>query len=125
MSRPRFKPTSAQRDLVKLLKADGWPNERIATYFGIARNTLETTFAPEIEFGADFKRAKLLEWMQAAARKGSVAAGRWLAARFDAVAAAAAIEKKQPKLGKKERQQEAAQKVKGKFAPPAPPKFVH
>ena len=129
MGRPRFKPTKAQRDRVKLLKADGWSNERIAAQLGISRNTLEQALAAELEFGSDAKRVELLEAMEKAAKKGNASAGKWLADRYDVARAAHQVEQREePRpqvLGKKEQRQEAAEKVAGKFAPPSPPKSVH
>jgi hypothetical protein len=86
--RPRFKPKPAQRNLVELLKAEGWSNERIAAQIGVSPDTLAVAFAAEIEAGADEKRAELLEAMWRVAKKGNAAAGKWLARRFDAARAA-------------------------------------
>lgn len=136
--RPRFQPTKAQRDRVKLLKAMGWSNERIAAQIlvkgkPIARNTLEDRFADELQFGADAKRLENLESMEKAAKKGNASAGKWLAERYDAARAAEHLatrgqpatqptEPKEERLGKKEAKQQAAHQVTGKFAPPPAPK---
>ncbi|CAB4167428.1 hypothetical protein UFOVP860_19 [uncultured Caudovirales phage] len=132
--RPRFKPTKKQRERVKLLKADGWSNERIAAQLTISRNTLEAAFATELELGADAKRVENLEAAEAAAKKGNASAIKWLAGRFDLArvahqgvsleSPAETEEARSPKLGKKEQQQRDATKIAGKFAPPEPPK-VH
>lgn len=134
--RPRFKPTKVQRERVKLLKADGWQNDRIARHLGIARNTLEAAFAEEIEFGLDVKQAELLASADKAAKKGNATMIKWLADRRDAARAAAQVagreqqpastqstEAKPPPKGKKELAQQSAEDVSGKFAPPAPPKL--
>ena len=131
--RPKFKPTAKQRDRVKLLKADGWSNERIAAQLGVDPGTLAVAFASEIEFGADAKRIEVIEAMQAAAKKGNASAGKWLHDRFATARAAeqvasrempaAAPEPRPEKLGKKQLQKEAAGKVGGKFAVPEPPKL--
>lgn len=138
--RPRFKPTKPQRDRVKLLKAMGWSNERIAAQVldkkgkPICRNTLETVFASELLHGADAKRVENIEAMQRAAMKGNASAGKWLDEKYAAGRAAEQLEGRespasqprpeQPaaeKPGKKELRQEAAGRVTGKFAPPPPP----
>lgn len=127
--RPRFKPTSKQRERVKLLKAVGWSNERIAAQIGISPDTLASAFANEIQFGADAKRIENIEAMEKAAKKGNASAGKWLHEQFAAAKASeqlgaretASPEVKPPKLGKKDQQQEAAGRVAGIFAPPAPP----
>jgi folate-binding Fe-S cluster repair protein YgfZ len=137
--RPRFKPTKQQRDRVKLLKAMGWSNERIAAQIlvkgkPIARNTLEDRFADDLQFGADAKRLENIEAMEKAAKKGNASAGKWLAERYDAARAAEQVDARaqtagpaprQEKLGKKEARHEAANRVTGKFAPPPPPATKH
>lgn len=129
--RPPKKVTQAQRDKVKLLKAAGWSNERIAAQIGMARNTLEDKFRAEIDFGADMEEAELLASAKAAAKKKNVAAIKWLAEKFATAGAAQRLvgrerpapPAKAPKLGKNEERQRAAEKVGGKFAPPPPPKL--
>lgn len=131
--RPAFKATKPLRDRVKLLKADGWSNDRIARQLGIARNTLEKKFAEELEFGADAKRVEILEAADKAAKKGNATMIKWLADRRDVARAAeqvadreapsAAAPLKPPAKGKKEIQQQAAEEITGKFAPPSPPKL--
>jgi len=73
--RPRFKPTPKQRNRVKLLKADGWSNERIAAQIGISPDTLAIAFVEEIQFGADAKRLEIIEAMERAATKGNASTG--------------------------------------------------
>lgn len=131
--RPRFKPTKPQRDRVKLLKAAGWSNERIASHLEISRNTLEAAFVMEIQFGADAKQAQILANLEAASKKGNASASKQLLDRFDLARANEQLasrrnepeepEAKLQKQGKKELQQEAAEQVEGKFAPPSPPKL--
>ncbi len=125
MARPRFKPTAKQRDRVKLCKADGWSNDRIARQLGISRPTLEQYFAEEIEFGADAKRIELIEAMDAAAKKGNASAGKWLHERFDAARAAPLTEqgeqapqpgKKPGRVNKRDELKAAADSVGGIYA---------
>ncbi len=133
--RPKFKPTPAQREKVMRLRADGWSIERIARSIGTDHETLRAAFPAELEHGADIKRAELLEYADKAAKKGNVAAIKWLSDQRSAARAANQLEERAskapasspevpvaPKLGKKQAQQQAAEKVTGKFAPPAPPK---
>lgn len=131
--RPRFKPTPKQRNRVKLLKADGWSNERIAAQIGISPDTLAVAFVEEIQFGADAKRLEIIEAMERAATKGNASAGKWLHDRFAAAREAEQLtgreaspaEEKPLKQGKKEQQKQAAGRVSGIFAPPAPPVKPH
>lgn len=134
--RPPFKPTYAQRERVKMLKADGWPNERIARNLEIARNTLEKVFPEELEHGADEAQAELMGWAVKAAKKGNASMVKWLAERYAAARAAQQVasrevappveEPKAAKLGKKEIQQQSAEAITGKFAPPpAPERKLH
>ena len=133
--RPRFKPTPKQRERVKLLKADGWSNERIAAQLGVDPGTLAAAFANEIQFGADAKRLELIEAMERAAKKGNASAGKWLHDRYAAASAAHQLEEratpsepvaaKAPAPGKKQLQNQAAKRVGGKYEAPAAPKLVH
>jgi hypothetical protein len=133
VGRPPFKPTKAQRDAVKLMKADGWSNERIAAQLEVARNTLEKAFATELEFGADSKRLKVLKDLDKASSKGNASASKQLLERYEVAKAAQVLrDREQPgepareaKLGKKEQQQQAAEQVTGKFAPPPAPKLLN
>lgn len=108
--RPRFKPTKAHRDLVRLLKADDLSNERIAAQIGISRNTLEQYFGAELEFGADQVRAETLLALDKAVKRGNASAIRMRMDRLDARKLARPDQPlKEPKLGKKEQQQAAAE----------------
>ncbi|MFN4017619.1 MAG: hypothetical protein ACK4JB_19925 [Reyranella sp.] len=129
--RPRFEPTTKQRDRVRRLKADGWPNERIARVLGISRNTLETAFAEEIEFGLDLKLDETLELAEKGAKKGNATLIKWLAQRRDLARAqqqvaergeaGASLESRPVAKGKKEQAQAAADEVTGIFAVPQGP----
>lgn len=130
--RPPKKPTYHERERVMRLRADGWSVERIARVMETDHETLRKHFANELEHGADIKTDALLEWAERGAKKGSQANIKWLSERYSAARAANQIEArsqapapepKQPRLGKKELQKEAAGKVAGKFAVPAPPKL--
>ena len=130
--RSPFAPTKAQRDRVQRLKADAWSNERIARVLGIARNTLESAFAEELEFGVDLKQDEVLDLAEKAAKKGNATMIKWLAQRRDAARAQQQVaDRGQPAeqqdrpvpKGKKEQAQDAAEGVTGKFAPPPQPKM--
>lgn len=115
--RPRFKPTKAQRNRVKLMKAAGWSNERIAAQIGVARNTLEKALAAELEFGADSKKLQVMENLEKASGKGNASASKQLLDMFDVASTLrpdggdlpAPQPEREPRLGKKERLQREAE----------------
>lgn len=72
--RPSFAPTKQQSADVRLFKADGWSDNRIARRLGISRTTLLKHFAEELEHGADDERAEALKLLKRAARKLNVTA---------------------------------------------------
>lgn len=105
--RPSFAPTAAQRQDVRLFKADNWSDDRIARRLGVSRTTLLKHFAEEMESGADQERQEALRLLKRAAKKLNVTAIRELlkiigigsaAEQFLQPERAAAA----PKLGKKE-----------------------
>jgi hypothetical protein len=69
-----YRPTSEQRDDVRMFKADGWSDDRIASRLGISRPTLLKHFAQELEGGADEERQFALRKLREAADKLNVAA---------------------------------------------------
>ena len=115
--RPRFKPTKAHRDDVELMKASGWSNERIAAQMKISRNTLESRFADELQYGADRVRLENLKYLRAAAKAKNASAIKQLNDRLGMSATLRpdggdlpeAEATKQPKIGKKERRQQEAE----------------
>lgn len=129
--RPRFKPTTSQRDRVRRLKADGWSNDRIARVLGISRNTLEAAFAEEIEFGLDLKLDEVLELAEKGAKKNNATLIKWLAQRRDLARAQQQVGERGEAAGppaarplakgKKEQAQAAADEVTGIFAVPQGP----
>lgn len=111
---PAYRPTVAQRQDVRLFKADGWSDDRIARRLGISRTTLLKHFAEELENGADQERQEALRLLKRAARKLNVTAIRDL---LKLIGAGSAIDEflrqpergaRQPKLGKKEIAREEA-----------------
>jgi hypothetical protein len=120
--RPQHIATHENRNKVKLLLALGWSTERIAQALSITTPTLRKNYFRELKF-RDEARSKLdarlreLLWLECC--KGNVAAikeFRKLQERDDVIAGHAAFyaigreqEDKQPKLGKKEQAELAAQ----------------
>lgn len=76
--RPEFEPTLANRNGVRLMRADGWTVDRIARRIGVSANTLRKHFAEELSDGADIVRLKVLADLDRASSKGKVAASNAL-----------------------------------------------
>lgn len=122
--RPAYEPTDDDREKVRVLKAGGMSNEAVAEAIGISEPTLRKHFSSELDRATAKVRAELLMARYRAAMGGNVAAQNKM---IDLVTAAGVQESrapKQPKLGKKEQRQAAAQQVGGKFSTPTPPKLV-
>jgi hypothetical protein len=78
-----FNPTVKQRDRVMLLTAGGIPQPAIAVVLGCCERTLRNCFKAELETGRGVARARILEQLAAAAKRGNVSAMKALAAAFD------------------------------------------
>ena len=78
-----FNPTAKHRDRVALLAAGGIPQQAIAAVLGCCERTLRNCFKAELETGRAVKRAQNLERLEAAAKRGNVAAMKALAQAFD------------------------------------------
>lgn len=109
---PPFKPTTSQRRDVESMKADGWSNERIAYILGISRSTLEKHFAGELQHGRDRVQLENLRSLRKLAKKNASA----LKQLNDRLAVVGTLRSdrlaeppKEPKLGKKDQQQQAAE----------------
>jgi biotin operon repressor len=74
--RPPLKPTRLQRQDVRLFKADGWSDERIARRLGLSRTTLLKHFGHELSNGADEERQAALRLLKKAASKLNIGAIR-------------------------------------------------
>lgn len=125
--RKEFAPTDDEREKVRVLKAGGMSNEAIAEAIGVSEPTLRKHFPSELDRGTAKVRADLLMARYRSAMGGNVSAQTKMLELVGASAAGAKIkerEKVAPKVGKKEAQQQAAENVDGKFAPPAGPKLV-
>jgi hypothetical protein len=97
-----FKPTTAQRDQVMLLKAVGMSEEAIAASLNICRLTLRNHFADELLHGHARKSAENYARLQKAAKAGNVTAMKFLASRTDLLPPEAPKPPKEEPLGKKE-----------------------
>lgn len=107
--RPAFKPTKDQRSDVEIMKADGWSNERIALQLRISRPTLEKAFADELQYGRDTVQLENLRNIRKMAKKNASAAKQLNDRLAFAGSARPDLPPKEPKLGKKELQQIAAE----------------
>ena len=122
--RPPYQPTDEEREKVRVLKAGGMSNEAIAAALGISEPTLTKYFSSDIEVGAAKVTAEIMMARYNSAKAGNVAAQNKVLELAGAVRAQEKRAPAEPKPGKKEERQAAAERVKGKFAPPEPPKLV-
>ena len=99
--RPSFKPTKPMRDTVETAVAAGVSTSEIAAVLGISRTTLQGHFADELANGRARKLIQTLNLLQRAARRGSVAAMKFLVNVFSNRAPV--------RLGKKELQKREAE----------------
>lgn len=77
--RPAFAKTKENQELVALLRAAGWKQERIARYLGCDEKTLRKHFSRELEMGTDLIEGMALEVTLKKMRAGnSVAVARIL-----------------------------------------------
>lgn len=104
--RPSFKKTKENQELVAVLRADGWTQERIAAYLGCDTKTLAKYFSRELQYGSDLIRGMALQVTLQRMRQGnSVATGRLLDLTLEAGGAAVPLAPKPDKpapLGKKD-----------------------
>jgi hypothetical protein len=81
-----FNPTAKHRDLVMLLTAGGIPQLVIAAMIGCCERTLRNCFKTELSTGRGVARARVLQQLATAAKRGNVSAMKALAAAFDRAA---------------------------------------
>lgn len=128
VGRPAYRPTIQDRTIVEQMKFCGEPHAVIARALRIDVKTLEKHFGEELENGHANRRREIIGLMFDAAAKGNVSAQKHLDGLGRVAGEAERIADRgrvpEPKVGKKEQQQAAAEAVSGKFAPPAPPKLV-
>jgi hypothetical protein len=125
--RPEFRPSVAERQTVEQMKFCGESDNVIARALRIDAHTLRKHFAIELADGYASRRRQVIEMLFKEADGGNVAAIRKLEEMGRLGRASEALESradKDPKLGKKEEAQQAAERVTGKFATPASPKLV-
>lgn len=126
--RPAFQKTVENQETVRVLKAAGWSNERIARYLGCDVKTLRKHFSLELTLATDQAEAEALLTIHRRMKEGNVsAANRVLVLAEKGKAAPPPPKNPQPedapedeagadpKLGKKERQAEAAKKPTGSW----------
>lgn len=125
--RPEFEPSDEQREKVRVLRASSMSQEEIAEALDISVPTLTKHFSFELKIGSAKVTADVLMARYRSAMGGNVSAQNKLLEQLGAGAAAEKVRKREArpaKLGKKEEQQEAAEKIGGKFATPEAPKLV-
>lgn len=126
--RPPYNPTIENRQRVQEMKFCGESDNVIARALGISPETLRKHFGEELADGHAQRRSEVIGLLFASARNGNVSAIKRLDEIGRAAGAAEAVERRgrtaEPKLGKKEQRQLAAESVAGKFAPPSPPRLA-
>lgn len=98
--RPAFKPTPAQRRMVRNAAATGMSHEEIAVALDIHRHTLEKYFGDELAGGALRRQMEFRDALARAGLKGNVSALKQLLSMTPTLAAPP-VEPQKP-LGKKE-----------------------
>jgi AcrR family transcriptional regulator len=93
--RPPYWPTKTTRDTVETAIAAGVSTSEIAAVLGISRTTLHSHFADELKNGRARKLVQALRMLDRAAKRGSVAAMKYLVNVYSQQAPV--------RLGKKER----------------------
>jgi hypothetical protein len=99
----------------------------IARALSVHPNTLRKHYGNELADGYANRRKEVIALIFESARKGSATAQKRIDEMGRVAGAAEAVDAratKAPTLGKKGEQQQAAERVVGKFAPPAGPKLV-
>lgn len=126
--RPAYSPTIESRQRVQEMKFCGESDNVIARALGIAPETLRKHFGEELADGHAQRRSEIIGLLFTSARNGNVSAIKRLDEIGRAAGASEAIDRRgrtpEPKLGKKEQRQLAAEGVSGKFATPAAPKLA-
>ncbi len=123
--RPEFEKTEEKQEVVRVLKAAGWSQERIARYLGCDVKTLRKHFSLELSLAADQAEAEALLTIHRRMKEGNVsAANRVLVLAEKGKAAPPQPKNQQPedapapaadKLGKKERLEQAAKVPTGNW----------
>src|SRR5512132_571356 len=95
VGRPAFKSTKRMRDQVEIAVAAGLSHSQIATVLGISKQTLHTHLADSLKNGHARKLIQTLCLLDKQAKRGSVAAMKYLVNVYSQQATV--------RLGKKER----------------------
>lgn len=124
--RPSFEKTVENQEIVQVLKAAGWTKERIARHLGVDVKTLRKHFSLELDLATDRAEAEALLTIHRRMKEGNVSAARQVITMAEKGKAVPPQPKAHPiqaadldlpdpadKLGKKERQAEAAKKPTG------------
>ncbi len=114
--RKPFQATRVQRQDVRVLKAGGWSDERIARALGIPKSTLQKHFRVEISEGADIEVRFALRLLRRQANRGNVSAIKeYLKFTLAGTAVGQMLDEpapaRQAKPGKKEIAREAAMRA--------------
>lgn len=124
--RPAFEKTKEKQEIVRVLKAAGWSNERIARHLRCDVKTLRKHFSQELTTAADDAEAEALLTIHRRMKEGNVSAARQVMVLAEKGKAAPPMPKAPPPedepaadplegLGKKERQAQAAKKPTGSW----------
>jgi hypothetical protein len=128
MGRPTYRPSIEDRVAVEQMRYCGESDNVIARALRISPHTLRKHFADELENGHANRRREVIGLLFESAKNGNISAQKTLQDIGRVAGAAEAIDRRSEpapaKVGKKEEQQAAAERVTGKFAPPTPPKLV-
>lgn len=108
--RPSFAKSKENQQLVSLLRAAGWSQERIAVYMRCTEKTLRKHFYRELSAGADLIEGEALQVLFQKMRQGSIVSVKKVLEIIESGRAAPPVPKndngKSPrKLGKKEQAQ--------------------
>lgn len=120
----RITVSAPEKDQVEQLLSAGMTHADIARVVGCKIGQFRRIYAEQIATGAAKKRAEVVELLYASARDGNVSALKALEALTRAVVAPEGGAVAGAELGKKQQQQQAAERVTGVFAVPEPPKLV-
>ncbi|QMV00153.1 hypothetical protein GHV40_01020 [Devosia sp. D6-9] len=133
--RPEHRVTDEKRRLVMQLQAFDWSDTKIAAALSITPPTLRKHYFRELKAKAEARarvEGKLLASLMDQAEAGNVTAIDKYFKRLDRHDLKRLAEEQQQsapadrtKMGKKQQQLEAAHDVRGKFAPPSPPRLVN
>jgi hypothetical protein len=120
----------------KIIKSRGTgaSTEAVAMFVGLDEKTLRKYYSRQLKIGAEVYRLMLVDRLDAQSASNNTSATKALLAltqRGEAQAAREAVDERgkvEPRsapLGKKEERQQAAERIGGKYAPPAAPTLIN